>query len=197
MSKRNIPLIIKVAFAMDVIAALYLVFNLGRLVGWCECYECVTPKPEVSTSIVKIYQEHTSEQMPEQELEPEPCRNGRYADIEITEQEIDELAALVWLEARGEPPEGQQAVAEVVLNRVLSEFCPDTVHDVIYDTKYGVQFSPYKLVEYTTGGDVQYQAVWDALYGENVLPEDVLYFSVKPHNDRIWGQIGGHWFCYV
>jgi N-acetylmuramoyl-L-alanine amidase len=32
-------------------------------------------------------------------------------------------------------------VGNVVLNRVADESCPDTIYDVIFDNKYGVQFS--------------------------------------------------------
>ena len=122
--------------------------------------------------------------------------NERYADIDISDDELRELAALVYLEARGEPAEGQQAVAEVVLNRVLSDEFPDTVHDVIYDTKYGVQFTPYKRVASTTPTEAQYEAVHNALYGELILDEDVLYFSRGAYNNRIFAKIGGHIFCY-
>ena len=35
-----------------------------------------------------------------------------------------------------------------------------------------------------------------ALYGEPVLPLDVVYFSREPENDNLWGTIGEHSFCY-
>ena len=121
--------------------------------------------------------------------------NERYAGIEISDEEITELAALIWLEARGEPADGQQAVAEVVLNRVLSDEFPDTVHGVIYDTKYGVQFTPYKRVANTTPTEAQYEAVHNALYGDLILDEDVLYFSRGAYNSKVFIKIGGHVFC--
>ena len=123
-------------------------------------------------------------------------RNERYAGIDISDSELRELASLIYLEARGEPFEGQQAVAEVVLNRVLSDEFPDTVHGVIYDTKYGVQFTPYRQVAYTTPTDTQYEAVNGALYGDLILDEGVLYFSRGAYNSRIYATIGGHVFCY-
>ena len=151
-------------------------------------------------------EEATVEETPEQiviaeealalELETIPQRNERYAAIEISDSEMKELAAIVYLEARGEPFEGQQAVAEVVLNRVLSDEFPDTVHGVIYDTKYGVQFTPYRQVASTTPTETQYEAVNNALYGDLVLDVGVLYFSRAPYNSRIYATIGGHTFCY-
>ena len=52
------------------------------------------------------------------------------------------LSRIISAEARGEPFAGQIAVGNVVLNRVASSQFPNTVKGVIFDTKYGVQFSP-------------------------------------------------------
>ncbi len=56
------------------------------------------------------------------------------------------LALNVYHEARGEPPEGREAVAHVVLNRVEDPRFPDTVCRVILqggETLHGCQFSWY------------------------------------------------------
>src|SRR5919206_4643184 len=45
------------------------------------------------------------------------------------------LAEAIYFEARGEPEEGQVAVAQVILNRVKSGRYPDTVCDVAYQNK--------------------------------------------------------------
>ena len=52
------------------------------------------------------------------------------------------LSRIISSEARGEPFAGQVAVGNVVLNRVRSASYPDTIWGVIFDRKYGVQFSP-------------------------------------------------------
>lgn len=36
-----------------------------------------------------------------------------------------------------------------------------------------------------------------ALYGPSILPADVVFFSQSGENDRVWGKIGGHVFCYA
>jgi hypothetical protein len=54
------------------------------------------------------------------------------------------LAIAIYFEARGEPIEGQQAVAQVVMNRVRSPLYPDTICGVVYQgdhRKTGCQFS--------------------------------------------------------
>ena len=52
------------------------------------------------------------------------------------------LSRIISAEAKGEPFAGQIAVGNVVLNRVRSNQYPNTVKGVIFDTKYGTQFSP-------------------------------------------------------
>jgi N-acetylmuramoyl-L-alanine amidase len=48
------------------------------------------------------------------------------------------LALNIYFESRGEPLEGQYAVADVTLNRAESEYFPDTICDVVYQRR---QFS--------------------------------------------------------
>ena len=48
------------------------------------------------------------------------------------------LALAIYFEARGEPIQGQEAVAEVVLNRASSPRYPDHVCDVVFQSR---QFS--------------------------------------------------------
>lgn len=52
------------------------------------------------------------------------------------------LSRIISSEARGECLEGQIAVGNVVYNRVASDQYPNTVWGVIFDRKYGTQFSP-------------------------------------------------------
>lgn len=118
---------------------------------------------------------------------------GRYAPI--TEEERELIARIVYLEARGEPAEGQQAVAEVILNRVAAENFPDSVADVIFQEN-PQQFTTAPLIDEAVPREAQYAAVDAATSGEAVLPMDVVYFSREPENGNVWGTIGGHVFCY-
>jgi spore germination cell wall hydrolase CwlJ-like protein len=54
-----------------------------------------------------------------------------YAGTEVADAEQDCLASAVYFEARGEPIEGQLAVADVVMNRVASKKYPDTICEVV------------------------------------------------------------------
>jgi len=148
--------------------------------------------PAAADAVVQATEElaqHPAPLLPEQEA-------GRYGAI--TEEERELLARLVWLEARGESMDGQQAVAEVVLNRVAADNFPDTVEEVIFQglgTK-SQQFSPAGRIGEAEPGADQYEAVEQALLGESILPMDVVYFSRGGENDRVWGRIGGHVFCH-
>lgn len=118
---------------------------------------------------------------------------SRYSDLKLTSEEIHLLARVVWVEARGESEEGQQAVAEVVLNRLASEEFGDTLKGVIYAEN---QFRSVAYLDDAEPYQAQYEAIDRAIYGPYVLPEDVVHFATYRTNDNVWGQIGGHIFCY-
>lgn len=66
------------------------------------------------------------------------------SEAEFQERERRCLATAIYFEARGEPIKGQQAVAQVIMNRVRSPLFPDTVCGVVYQGQFqkaGCQFS--------------------------------------------------------
>lgn len=136
----------------------------------------------------------------EPEEEPEETEPvSRYAGITLTEEERYTLACLVYHEARGEPIDGQIAVVEVVFNRMLSPYFPDTVEDVVFQ-KYGRvwQFSPAPYLYTAEPLAANYVAVDRALEGlDPITTLDTVYFSGAPYNDKISVVIGGHYFCEI
>ena len=52
------------------------------------------------------------------------------------------LSRIISAEAKGEPLIGKIAVGNVILNRVRSSSFPNTIYGVIFDRKFGVQFTP-------------------------------------------------------
>lgn len=52
------------------------------------------------------------------------------------------LSKIIYAECRGEPLNGKIAVGNVVLNRVESPDFPNSVRDVVFDQKFGIQFTP-------------------------------------------------------
>lgn len=73
--------------------------------------------------------------------------SGSYKPLASSESfyrddEVLWLARIIHAESSGEPLLGKIAVGNVVLNRVKSPSYPNTIYGVIFDRKYGVQFSP-------------------------------------------------------
>ena len=106
--------------------------------------------------------EDTPEEPEEPPVEPEP--ENRYAELHFSDEDVYILACLVYHEARGESFEGQVAVVEVVLNRMLSDYFPDTVEEVVFQ-KYGDvwQFSPAPYLYSAEPDKEQYLAVHTAI----------------------------------
>ncbi|MCR4673228.1 MAG: cell wall hydrolase [Lachnospiraceae bacterium] len=100
--------------------------------------------------------------------------------IEISDEDIYLLACQVYCEARGEPYEGMVGVANVIINRVISDYFPDTVPEVLYQRG---QFPPAtngsldRAVANGPGEECM-QAALDALYGVSYAG-DYLYFNMK------------------
>lgn len=123
--------------------------------------------------------------MPEQQ-------ENRYQGYNLTGDDIYTLACFVWAEAREEPPEVKQAVAEVVLNRLMSEKYPSTVRAVIHKTEF------YRAVDAMSRIDEpgleQYIAVDTAMYGPYILPEDICFYSQWEKGEEEWGKLGSYTF---
>ena len=123
--------------------------------------------------------------MPEQQ-------ENRYQGYALTGDDIYTLACFVWAEAREEPPEVKQAVAEVVLNRLMSEKDPSTVRAVIHKTEF------YRAVDAMSRIDEpgleQYIAVDTAMYGPYILPEDICFYSQWEKGEEEWGKLGSYTF---
>ena len=58
------------------------------------------------------------------------------------EEDLYWLSRIINAESGNQLLDGKIGVGNVVLNRVDDETCPDTIYDVIFDDRYGVQFTP-------------------------------------------------------
>ena len=126
---------------------------------------------------------------------PEPApAESRYPGLELTAEEKRLLANLICMEAGGEPFEGQQAVAEVVLNRLASGRFQSTIHNIVHAPE---QFAAVPYLYMAEPDYTQYKAIEQAQYGPYVLPEDVVFYAKFKVNDKVWGKIGNHYFCHA
>ena len=114
------------------------------------------------------------------------------------------LARIIYCESRGQPFEGQVAVGSVVLNRVDSPEFPHTIFSVIFDRKYGVQFTPAGTgAVWCTPDDTAIEAAKVALRGDRT-DFKILYFMNADLASSTWisdnrpfaFKIGEHSFYY-
>ena len=102
------------------------------------------------------------------------------ADKFYRSDEVFWLARIIHAESRGEALIGQIAVGNVVLNRVKSAYYPNTIYGVIFDRKYGVQFSPILDGSiYNTPGYSATLAAKIALEGYDVSGGAFFFLNVK------------------
>lgn len=117
-------------------------------------------------------------------------------NITLTEDEIDLLAKIVWLESRGEPVIGQEAVVEVIFNRMTSEKYPDTLYEVLSQGN-PTQFCSWKNRDGARPTEKEYSSIYEVLSGNtNILRNDTFYFSTEPLTSQLDAKIGRHSFCY-
>jgi spore germination cell wall hydrolase CwlJ-like protein len=140
-------------------------------------------------------------------------QRARLAAAEQRAMDLRCLAENVYFEARGESVQGQYAVAEVTLNRVRSPDFPDTVCEVVHDTRWDrlrrrltAHFSWTRLA---VKQDAPQGPAWDqamvvatAVYDRThtpVVPTALFYHStdVRPYwadSKQVVAKIGRHIF---
>lgn len=100
--------------------------------------------------------------------------------------EVFWLARIITAESQGEPLIGQIAVGNVILNRVKSPYFPNTIYGVIFDRKYGVQFTP------VLNGTIYNTPTYTATLAAKIclegftLSSDVLYFLEPTLSTSHW-----------
>lgn len=99
-------------------------------------------------------------------------------------RDLDLLAAVIYYEAGSSDctDRHQQLVAQVVLNRVASSEFPNTVYDVITQTKPSVQYSPYrKIISIAGNKNIIPQRCYDnalmVLNGKVECPSNIVWQS--------------------
>lgn len=124
-----------------------------------------------------------SSRIPEEiERYAEPTTDGageRYKDLELTVVDKQLLARAVAILGYGECAEGQQAVVEVILNRLLSKDFPDDLKELIYGKNGLFNVELLNEVKLTAA---EYIIVEKAIFGPYILAEDVTEFSYTCHN---------------
>ena len=117
--------------------------------------------------------------------------SGRYSPLlhasrYYRDDEVLWLSRIISAESRGEPLIGQLAVGNVILNRVRSSQFPNTIWGVIFDRRYGVQFSP------VANGTIYQNAAYTSVLAAKIclegtsLSTETLYFLDPVHAESNW-----------
>ncbi|WP_153732203.1 spore cortex-lytic enzyme [Sporosarcina obsidiansis] len=127
-------------------------------------------------------------------------QNQTQAPPKYTNQDITLLANAVYGESRGEPYEGQVAVAAVILNRVEHPDFPDTIGGVIFQPGAFTAVSDGQI--WLTPNERAKEAVIDAINGWDPSENAIYYFNpITATSKWIWSRpqikkIGLHIFCH-
>lgn len=117
----------------------------------------------------------------------------------FSNNDIRLLAQAVYGEARGEPYEGQVAIAAVILNRLNSPLFPNSVAGVIFEPLAFTAVADGQI--YMQPNETAREAVLDAINGWDPSEEALYYFNPDTATSPwIWGRpqikrIGKHIFC--
>ena len=128
--------------------------------------------------------------------------SGRPAAPAYTEDELYWMSRIISAESRGEPLLGKLAVGTVVLNRVASSEFPNSIRDVIFDSKWGIQFQP------VANGTVYDEPTQESVLAAKLVLDgaraagDSLFFLAPDLTSNHWTMenrefvvtIGCHWF---
>ena len=119
-----------------------------------------------------------------------------------TEEDLYWLSRIISAESQGESLIGQIAVGDVILNRVASDQFPNTIKEVIFDQKDGVQFEPVSnLTIYNEPTEQSVLAARLALAGVDAAGESLYFFNPSfsqglwvRQNRTYYASIGSHLF---
>lgn len=127
---------------------------------------------------------------------------GRPGETPYTADDLYWMARIISAESRGEPLKGKIAVGTVVLNRVASGEFPNGVKSVIFDDKWGIQFTP------VANGTIYNDPTAESVLAAKLVLDggreagDSLYFIAPSLTTNRWVMenrpyvttIGVHWF---
>lgn len=117
----------------------------------------------------------SEEEKTDAELEPSTY-------IYLSDEEIRDFSALVYLESGGESYECMKAVASVVINRM--ENSNSSLYDIIYAPN---QFEPAHNIPYTTPSEDAINAVNDIVTNGPCIPKNVTFFRAGYYHN--WSDL--------
>ena len=147
-------------------------------------------------AILRYYIVHASQDKPTPTLEPMPIQvsvevekepeTQELTSQEYTQKDIELIARVVYAEARGECSEGQQAIVQVIMNRVYSSEYPNTIQEVIRQQGQFVIGNTYTEKELRN-------VTYTLEHGYELLKHE-MYFGTWAFREGDNVKIGKHYF---
>ena len=109
-----------------------------------------------------------------------------HGDTYYKEDEVYWLSRIIYAESGAEPLRGQLAVGSVVMNRLAAAQYPNTIYGVIFDRKWGVQFTP------TANGAIYKTPSAESIIAAKMIldgcriSDDALYFLDPRQASSFW-----------
>lgn len=150
------------------------------------------PETEVRILTVLAVEEPVQLEPVQEAVETQPTQTNRWG-ITLSQEEKAVLAQIVALESGNQSDVGQQAVVEVVFNRMNRGGWGNGCIGVL--SQRG-QFTTWKFRNRAKVTAREYRNIEAVLNGEtNILPFKTVYFSRKKQNNRVQCKIEDHVFC--
>ncbi|SEM68011.1 cell wall hydrolase [Lihuaxuella thermophila] len=111
-----------------------------------------------------------------------PETTGALKKVTFSQKEIDLLARAVYSESRGEPFNGQVAVAAVVLNRIESDQFPDSVEQVVYQPGAFTAVADGQIN--LKPNDSAYKAAYQAIQGSDPTSGALYYYNPETASSK-------------
>lgn len=96
------------------------------------------------------------------------------------------LSRIIYAEANTEPLLGKIAVGNVIMNRVNSSEFPNTIYSVIFDRKYGVQFTPVANGSIYNNANKECERAAKMVLEGYTVDESALYFMNAAAASNLW-----------
>lgn len=180
------------------------IFSRGRYIGGAE-NQLINEKIYVPIrSVAKIYNTSVEWKENSRSVDLFAAHNDGIEPGEsfYISDEVEWLSRIINAEAESEPLRGKILVGNVILNRMRSDEFPNTIYDVIFDRRYGVQFSP------TVNGSIYKTPTEESIIAAKIcldayyISTDILYFLNPdiatnfwiPNNRKFIMKVGSHEF---
>lgn len=146
-------------------------------------------EPIIKERIIVKPQEHKG--IPARHIEIKTLTKSK--TIGVSKEEIDLLALVTMAEAEGESERGKRLVISAILNRVDSEYFPDTIKEVVYQPSAFSCMWDGRIEKCYVQDEIR-QLVVEEL--QNRTDEDVIFFRAGRYSDYgipMFAE-GGHYF---